>query len=142
MSGIAGTESAAPEDPVDMRASTEVRTVRGWDVALAAAILAVVLFGWFTAAGSNYAGAPRSAPSVAHACPSAAAAPGRGRSATWGRCHRLDAASGLLPRGENARISAASISGSSRARKWPAPTDSVTAPASQHAVDITYRLPR
>jgi hypothetical protein len=35
---------------------TRARTARGWDIGLAAAILAVVLLGWLTAPGSN--GAP------------------------------------------------------------------------------------
>jgi hypothetical protein len=33
-------------------------TVRGWDIGLAAAILAVVLLGWLTALGSNSAPPP------------------------------------------------------------------------------------
>ena len=36
-----------------MNYRTKVRTVRGGDIGLAAAILAVVLLGWLTAAGSN-----------------------------------------------------------------------------------------
>lgn len=42
-----------------MTSRTMVRTVRGWDIGLAAAILAVVLLGWLTAPGSNGA-APHS----------------------------------------------------------------------------------
>ena len=45
-----------------MRASSEFRTVPGWDVAVVAAILAAVLLGWVTAAGGNDARAPRPAP--------------------------------------------------------------------------------
>lgn len=36
-----------------MNSGAKVRTVHGWDIGLAAAILAVVLLGWLTAAGSN-----------------------------------------------------------------------------------------
>ena len=36
-----------------MNFRTKVRTVRGWDIGLAAAILAVVLLGWLTAPGSS-----------------------------------------------------------------------------------------
>jgi len=42
-----------------MNSRTKVRTVRGWDLGLAAAILAVVLLGSLTAPGSNGA-APHS----------------------------------------------------------------------------------
>ena len=42
-----------------MNSRTKVRTVRGWDIGLAAAILAVVFLGWLTAPGSNGA-APHS----------------------------------------------------------------------------------
>ena len=42
-----------------MSSRTKVRTVRGWDIGLAATILAVVLLGWLTAPGGNGA-APRS----------------------------------------------------------------------------------
>ena len=33
-----------------MQASNKFRTARGWDVAVVAVILAMVLLGWFTAA--------------------------------------------------------------------------------------------
>ena len=36
-----------------MNSGTKVRTVHGWDIGLAAAILAVVLLGWLSAPGSN-----------------------------------------------------------------------------------------
>ncbi len=52
-----------------MKARTGFRAVRGWDLIVVAAILTVVLLGWFTAAGGSYAGAPRPAHTVAHACP-------------------------------------------------------------------------
>jgi hypothetical protein len=42
-----------------MSSRTKVRSVRGWDVGLAAAIAAVVLLGWLTAPASNGA-APHS----------------------------------------------------------------------------------
>jgi hypothetical protein len=42
-----------------MNTRTKVRTVRGWDIGMAAAILAVLLLGWLTALGSNGA-APHS----------------------------------------------------------------------------------
>jgi hypothetical protein len=58
-----------------MKASTEFRTIRRWDVAVVAAILAVLLIGWLTAGGAT-AGPPRLAPSVAHACRSFSATPG------------------------------------------------------------------
>ena len=51
-----------------MTASTQSRTLRGWDLAVVATILVVVLLGWFTAADGNNARAPRPAHSVAHAC--------------------------------------------------------------------------
>jgi hypothetical protein len=38
-----------------MTSRTKARTIRGWDIGLAAAILAVVLLGWLTAPGSNAA---------------------------------------------------------------------------------------
>ena len=66
-----------------MKASTGFRARRGWDVAVAAAILAAVLLGWFTAAGGNHAQAPHPAHPVAHACPSAPATP-----AARARCTR------------------------------------------------------
>jgi hypothetical protein len=50
-----------------MKPSTEFRTFRGWDVAVVAAIFAVVLLGWLTAAGGGHTVAPRPAHSVAHA---------------------------------------------------------------------------
>lgn len=60
-----------------MKASTGSQTVRGWDVAVVAAILAVVLLGWFTAAGGNHAKAPHHpAHSVTHARPPLSVAPG------------------------------------------------------------------
>jgi hypothetical protein len=58
-----------------MKASAESRTIRRWDVAVAAAILAVLLAGWLTAGGAA-AGPPRVPPSVAHVCRSLSAAPG------------------------------------------------------------------
>jgi len=42
-----------------MNSRTKVRTVRGWDIGLAAAIVAVVLLGWLTVPGSSGA-APHS----------------------------------------------------------------------------------
>ena len=57
-----------------MNFRTKVRTVRGGDIGLAAAILAVVLLGWLTASGSrgpggdgtgNFYVAPRS-PALLH----------------------------------------------------------------------------
>ena len=71
-----GSRPHRPEDPNVTKASAESRTARGWDVAVVAAIVAVVLFGWFIAGGGNAAGAPRPAPSVAHACPSLSVTPG------------------------------------------------------------------
>jgi len=38
-----------------MGSRTKTRTIRGWDVGLAAAILAVVLLAWLTAPGSDSA---------------------------------------------------------------------------------------
>ena len=38
-----------------MTASTQSRTLRGWDLAVVATILVVVLLGWFTAADGNNA---------------------------------------------------------------------------------------
>jgi len=58
-----------------MNSRTKVRTVRGWDIGLAAAILAVVLLGWLTAAGSNGA-APHSGQPVGPAQLSARPGPG------------------------------------------------------------------
>jgi hypothetical protein len=49
-----------------MNSRTKVRTIRGWDIGLAAAILAVVLLGWLTAPGSNGA-APHSGQLVGRA---------------------------------------------------------------------------
>jgi len=58
-----------------MNSRTKVRTVRGWDIGLAAAILAVVLLGWLTAPGSNGA-APHSGQLVGPAQLSARPGPG------------------------------------------------------------------
>lgn len=54
-----------------MKASTGFRTAGGWDVAMVATIVAVVLLGWFTAAGGHNARVPHPARSAAHASPSA-----------------------------------------------------------------------
>ncbi len=59
-----------------MKASTGFRTAGGWDIAVVATIVAVVLLGWLTAAGGNNARVPHPAHSAAHACPSAAVTPG------------------------------------------------------------------
>lgn len=59
-----------------MNSRTKVRTVRGWDIGLAAAILAVVLLGWLTAPGSNGA-APHSGQLAGPARLSARPGPGR-----------------------------------------------------------------
>jgi hypothetical protein len=66
-----------------MTASTGFRTAGGWDIAVAATIVALVLLGWLTAAGGNYAGVSHPAHSAAHACPSATVTPG-----TRARCTR------------------------------------------------------
>lgn len=58
-----------------MNSRTKVRTVRGSDIGLAAAILAVVLLGWLTAPGSNGAG-PHSGQLVGPAQLSARPGPG------------------------------------------------------------------
>jgi hypothetical protein len=58
-----------------MNFRTNVRAVRGWDIGLAAAILAVVLLGWLTAPGSNGA-APYSGQLVSPARLSARPGPG------------------------------------------------------------------
>jgi hypothetical protein len=58
-----------------MNPRTNVRAVRGWDIGLAAAILAVVLLGWLTAPGSNGA-APHSGQLVGPAQLSARPGPG------------------------------------------------------------------
>jgi hypothetical protein len=63
-----------------MKASTGFRSAGGWDVAMVATIVALVLLGWLTAAGGNNARVPHPAHSAAHACPSAAVTPG-----TWAR---------------------------------------------------------
>lgn len=41
-----------------MKANAGFRTACGWDIAVVAAMVAVVLLGWLSAAGGNYAGAP------------------------------------------------------------------------------------
>jgi hypothetical protein len=67
-----------------MNFRTKVRTVRGGDIGLAAAILAVVLLGWLTASGSSGA-APGSGQPVSPAQLSArpaAARPGPGGDGT------------------------------------------------------------
>jgi hypothetical protein len=58
-----------------MNSRTVVRTVRGWDIGLAAAILAVVLLSWLTAPGSNSA-APHSGQLIGPARLSGRAGPG------------------------------------------------------------------
>jgi hypothetical protein len=70
-----------------MNSRTKVRTVRGWDIGLAAAILAVVLLGWLTAPGSNGA-APHSGQLVGRL--SCLPGPGRAGTATsaWHPGHR------------------------------------------------------
>ena len=50
-----------------MTASTQSRTLRGWDLAVVATILVVVLLGWFTAGTATTPEHPRPAHSVAHA---------------------------------------------------------------------------
>jgi hypothetical protein len=57
-----------------MNSRAKVRSARGWDVGLAAAIAAVVLLGWLTAPGSNGA-APHSGQLVSPARPSGQARP-------------------------------------------------------------------
>jgi hypothetical protein len=52
-----------------MKARTEFRAVRGWDVIVVAAILTVVLLGWFTAADGGLRRGTRPAHTAAHACP-------------------------------------------------------------------------
>jgi hypothetical protein len=66
-----------------MKASTGFRTAVGWDIAVVATIVAVVLLGWLTAAGGNNAWVPHPAHSGAHACPPATVTPG-----TRARCTR------------------------------------------------------
>ena len=58
-----------------MNSRSKARTVGGWDIGLAAAILAVVLLGWLTAPGSNGA-APHSGQLVGPAQVSARPGPG------------------------------------------------------------------
>jgi hypothetical protein len=58
-----------------MSSRTKARTARGWDIGLAAAILAVVLLGWLTAPGSSGA-APHSGQVVRPARLSGQARPG------------------------------------------------------------------
>jgi hypothetical protein len=58
-----------------MNSRSKARTVGGWDIGLAAAILAVVLLGWLTAPGSNGA-APHPAQLVGPARLSGQAGPG------------------------------------------------------------------
>jgi hypothetical protein len=59
-----------------MSSRTKGRTVRGWDIGLAAAILAVVLLGWLTAPGGSGAPAHRSGQLVVPVRMSSRAGPG------------------------------------------------------------------
>jgi hypothetical protein len=63
-----------------MNSRTKVRTVRGGDIGLAAAILAVVLLGWLTAPGGNGA-APHSGQLVGPV--QVSARPGSARLSAW-----------------------------------------------------------
>jgi hypothetical protein len=58
-----------------MSSRTKARTARGWDIGLAAAILAVVLLGWLTAPGTGGA-APHSGQVMSPARLSGRATPG------------------------------------------------------------------
>jgi hypothetical protein len=61
-----------------MSSRTKARTARGWDIGLAAAILAVVLLGWLTAPGSGGA-APHSGQVVSPSRLASRATPGVAR---------------------------------------------------------------
>ena len=61
-----------------MSSRTKGRTVRGWDIAVAAAILAVVLLGWLTSLGGGGAPASKSGQLVVPARLSARPGPGGG----------------------------------------------------------------
>jgi hypothetical protein len=68
--------SVQPEGLIVMKAGSGFRARRGWDIAMAVAIAAVVSLGWLTAGGGASTGAPHPRPSAVQASPSAPALPG------------------------------------------------------------------
>jgi hypothetical protein len=61
-----------------MSSRAKVRTARGWDIAVVAAIVAVLLLGWLTSFGAGGGAPPRSGQLVVPAPLSARPGPGRG----------------------------------------------------------------
>jgi hypothetical protein len=61
-----------------MSSRAKVRTARGWDIAVVAAIVAVLLLGWLTSFGAGGGAAPRSGQLVVPVRLSARPGPGRG----------------------------------------------------------------
>jgi hypothetical protein len=73
------------EDLIVMKAGIGFRARRGWDIAMAVAIAAVVSLGWLTAPGGTSTGAPHPRPSAVQASPSALVRPGGKFAAGGGR---------------------------------------------------------
>src|SRR5215472_9745208 len=73
---LEGLPSVQPEDLIVMKAGIGFRARRGWDIAMAVAIAAVVSLSWLTAGGGTGTGAPHSRPSTVQASPSAPVPPG------------------------------------------------------------------